>query len=145
MVIDQHGDGVVGTLPAQAHIGQAAAGFALRAKAVRLKLAQAGAQVEALAQRRGHAHTGLAQAKTASIQPHFSLGLLHRLGEHCHHATRAVAVEHRERPAQHLDALRAGQIKVRHLALAVGHGGGDAVGVEPQATHTKGRARAEAA
>src|SRR5690606_16099379 len=61
-----------------------------------------------------------------------------------HHPARRVAVQGRERPAQHFDAVAAGQAEVRDLALAIRHRGGDAIGVQAQAAHAEGRARAEA-
>ena len=51
----------------------------------------------------------------------------------------------RERPAQHFHALAAHQAEVRQLALAIRHGRRDAVGVQAQAAHAEGGARAEAA
>src|SRR6266550_3149278 len=60
-------------------------------------------------------------------------------------AAGGVAVERCERSAQHLDAARRAEREGRRLPLAVGHGGGDAVGDEPDAAHAESRARAEAA
>ncbi len=42
-------------------------------------------------------------------------------------------------------AVRAEHAEVRELPLAIGHGGGDAVGVQAQAAHAEGGARTEAA
>ncbi len=67
------------------------------------------------------------------------------LGQDVDHAAGGVAVERGERPAQHLDALGGVQGESRRLPLAVGHGGRDAVGDQPDAAHAEGRAGAETA
>ena len=140
-----HGHRVGGTLPAQAQIAQRAVCRALRPEAVHIQVGITCPQIKPGPQRRRHGHPALAQTKAAQIQRDLGLGLLDRGREQRNHTTRAVAVQHRERATQHLDALCAGQVKVRHLALAVGHGGGDAVSVQAQATHAKRRPRAKAA
>jgi hypothetical protein len=68
-----------------------------------------------------------------------------RLGEHGDHAARRVAVERRERAAQHLDALGREQREAAGLPLPVGHRLRDVVLVEPDPAHAERRARAEAA
>jgi hypothetical protein len=66
-------------------------------------------------------------------------------GEDLDHTARRVAVQRRERPAQHFDALGRAEIDVRELTLAVRQGGGDAIDVEAHATDAEGRSGAEAA
>ena len=68
-----------------------------------------------------------------------------RLAENRHHAAAGIAVKHRKRAAQHLDAFGGRQQEVGNLALAVGHRRRDAVGVQAHPAHAKTRARAEAA
>ena len=65
--------------------------------------------------------------------------------EHLDHAARRVAVERRERAAQHLDAIGRAELDVGDLALAVGQGRRDAVDIQAHAADAEGRARAEAA
>ncbi|MCW0415218.1 hypothetical protein NB689_000972 [Xanthomonas sacchari] len=62
-----------------------------------------------------------------------------------HHAAGRVAVQRRERPAQHLDALAAEQVEVGQLALAIRHRRRDAVQQQANAAYAERRARAEAA
>ena len=66
-------------------------------------------------------------------------------GEHADHAAGGVAVERRERTAQHLDPRRRRQVEVRDLALPVRSGGGNAVHIQAQAAHAEGGPGAEAA
>jgi hypothetical protein len=61
------------------------------------------------------------------------------------HPARGVAMQCRERPAQHVDAAGRGEREMRHLPLPIGHRGGNAVDVDPQAAHAERGARAEAA
>jgi len=61
------------------------------------------------------------------------------------HPAGGVAVQRRERPAQHFHPRPAEQVEVRELALAVGHGRRDAIGIQPDAAHPEGRARTGAA
>ena len=68
-----------------------------------------------------------------------------RGADHRDHAARAAAHQRGEGAAQHLDTLRASQVDVRHLALAVGPAGRDAVAVQPQAAHAEAGAGTEAA
>ena len=65
------------------------------------------------------------------------------VGEHLHHAPRRVAVQHRERPAQHFDAPREGQWHLRHLALPVRHRRRHAIQVQPHAADPEAGPRAE--
>ena len=58
------------------------------------------------------------------------------------HAARRVAVERRERTAQHLDAFDRIEQEMRHLALPVGHRGRNAVAVDAQSAHAEARAAA---
>ena len=67
------------------------------------------------------------------------------LGEDRDHAAGGVAVERREGPAQHFDVIGRAEIELRELALPVGHGARNAIGVQPHAAHAEARARAEAA
>ena len=66
-------------------------------------------------------------------------------GEDLDHAAGRVAVERRERPAQHLDAASRAEVDVRDLALPIGQRGGNAVDIQAHTAHAEGRARAEAA
>ena len=68
-----------------------------------------------------------------------------RLAENRHHAAAGIAVKHRKRAAQHLDAFGGRQQEVGNLALAVGHRRRDAVGVQAHPAHAEARTRAEAA
>jgi hypothetical protein len=68
-----------------------------------------------------------------------------RSREHLHDAAGRVAVEQRQRPAKHLDALRGCEAHVGCLALPVGHGGRNAVDDDAHAANAEGRTRAEAA
>ena len=61
------------------------------------------------------------------------------------HAARGIAVQGRERPAQHLDPVGGSEIELRELALAVGHRARNSVGVQAHAPHAEARACAEAA
>src|SRR5690606_15887582 len=65
------------------------------------------------------------------------------LGVHRDHAARGVAVERRERAAQHLDALGRAEIDAGCLALAVGARERNAVDQQAHAAYAEGRARAE--
>ena len=129
--------------PAQAQVGERAARAALRAEAVVIHVARAEAQVEAaarlVAERCLHRHAPLAQAEAADVRAELAIALPHRLAHQRDDAARTVAVERAERAAQHLDALCSGEVEVRHLPLAVGHRGRDAVAVEAHAAHAEGR------
>ena len=94
---------------------------------------------------RASGHAQLVQAEAAEVDGGLAARLLEPGAEHRDHAARTVAVEHRERPAQDLDALRAGKVEVRHLALAVGHRRRNAIGVQAHAAHAETGASAEAA
>src|SRR5690606_19599378 len=61
------------------------------------------------------------------------------------HPAGGIAVRRPGRPAQLLDAVAGGQGEMRDLALAVGHGRRNPVGVQAYAAHAEGRARAETA
>ncbi|CAM4455046.1 hypothetical protein STLA111740_21190 [Stenotrophomonas lactitubi] len=63
---------------------------------------------------------------------------------HLQYAPGRVAVQGRERPAQHLDALGTEQAGVRQLALPIGHGRRYAVDQHTHPAHAEGRACAEA-
>src|SRR6266850_7940177 len=94
--------------------------------------------------------TELERAAPRAVTAEQEIGLGDRLRRPVHRlqgddAARGIAVERRERPAQHLDALRRAERERGRLALPVGHGRRDAVGDEPDAAHAEGRARAEAA
>jgi len=145
LVADGHGQAVMVALPAQAGIGELAVGAALWAEAVDRQARQAGRKVKPVLQRRGERHPALAQSEAAGVQPDLELPLAHRLREQRDHAARGVAVQRRERPAQHLDPLGPGEVEMRDLALAIGHGGGDAVRVQAQAAHAETGTGAEAA
>ena len=62
-----------------------------------------------------------------------------------HHAAGGIAIQRRERATHDLHGLAAQEVEVRKLPLAIGHGCRDAVGIQPQAAHAEGGARAEAA
>ena len=128
-----------------ARIELAALGLAVRSRAVGAELG--GIERDPVAGRAG-AELGaeLPQAMAAGRGAegggrHGRVGL----GEDLHHAAGSVAIELGQRPAQDLDPSGRAERDVRRLALAVGHGRGDAVDDEPHAADTKGRARAEAA
>lgn len=61
----------------------------------------------------------------------------------CDHAAGGVAVQRRERAAQHLDAFGCVQIEMRHLAGTIRHRGRDAIGIKPQPANAEAGARAE--
>ena len=60
-------------------------------------------------------------------------------------ATRAVAIEHRRRTAQHLHALHQAKVETIQLGLAVGHGQWHAVHQHANTAHTEAGTRTEAA
>ncbi|MCY1230037.1 hypothetical protein D9M72_424320 [compost metagenome] len=95
----------------------------------------------------GQRHPGLPLAVRAEAGRRArGKAVLGRIGrKHVHHAARGIAVHLRKRATQHLDAAGVGEIGGGGLALAVGHGRGDAVDIEPHAAHTERGARAEAA
>ena len=66
-------------------------------------------------------------------------------GENLQHTARGIAVQLRDRPAQQFDALGRCQARRCRLALAVRHGGWNAVNQQAHAAHAESRARAEAA
>jgi hypothetical protein len=100
---------------------------------------------EAVAQRCLRRQPPLAQAEVSGVECRLEAPRANRRAEGGDHATRGIAVEHRERPAQDLDALGTGEVEVADLALAIGHRGRDAVAVQAHAAHTEAGARAEAA
>ena len=67
------------------------------------------------------------------------------LREYRDDAAGGIAVQRRERAAQHLDVIRGAQIELRELALAVRHRARNPVRIQPHAAHSEARARAEAA
>ena len=84
-----------------------------------------------------------------AVTPADDLGLgLRRVGavfgEDRDHAPRRIAVQRRERSAQHFDTLRRGNAEASRLPLSVGHGGRDAVLIEPDAANAEVGARAKA-
>jgi hypothetical protein len=91
------------------------------------------------------AQARLPQAVAAHVAVHGVGGLTRRGADQRNHAARVGAIQRRERAAQDLDALRTGNVEVRHLSLPVGHGRGDAIGVQAQATDAEGGARTETA
>ena len=141
----QHHHRVVQPLPAQPQVGQLPVGRALWPKAAHVHGHGAGLEVEAAGQRRGHGGADLSQPEAARIGRQLDARLARRRTEQGDHPARTAAVEHGKRPPQHLHARRAGQVEVRHLSLPVGHGGGDAVGVQADAAHAEAGAGAEAA
>ena len=143
--IEHHHYAVGGILVTQAHVAQRALCRAVRAKAVDLESGERGAQAEAVVEWRIDAQAQLGQAGAAGIHTQRDGALHGRRAEQRDDAARAVAVQRRERAAQHFHALRAGEVEVRDLALAVGTGGGNAVGVQAHAAHAEAGARAEAA
>ncbi len=74
---------------------------------------------------------------------HRRVGSIHRVDHD--DAARRIAIERRERPAQHLDALCGAERERRRLPLPVGHRRRDAVRDQSYSPHAEGRARAEAA
>ena len=136
-VVQQDGDAVACPLPAQPHARLGLAGGTLGAEAVDLHLRCRSTQIQPFAQDRGAAQPELAQTKAAQIDPRLPARLAHRGAHQRNDATRAVAIEHGKRSAQHLDALGACKVEVRHLALAIGAGGRDAVGDQTQAAHAE--------
>ena len=130
---------------AQAQIDQRAARRALRSQAIDVDLAGRRTQVEAALQRQRQRHPPLHQAEAGLVDGRLGAGLGGRRGDQRDDAARAVAVERRVGATQHLDALRAGEIEVRHLALPVGHGRRDAVGIDTHTAHAEAGARAVAA
>ncbi|MOA06086.1 hypothetical protein D3C78_1257080 [compost metagenome] len=66
-------------------------------------------------------------------------------GVHADHTAGRVAVQRRVGAAQHFDALEAADVDVRQRALAVGHGGGNAIHIQAHTAQPEGRARAIAA
>jgi hypothetical protein len=137
LVADGELQAVLLALPAQAHAGQAAVRLALRPEAVDVHARQVDRQVDAVAQRCRQADAQLAQAEAARVQPDLDAGLAHRLREQRDDAARGIAIQRRERAAQHLDAVGAGEVEVADLALTVGHRRRDAVGVQAQAAHAE--------
>ncbi|MNV31631.1 hypothetical protein D3C71_1229430 [compost metagenome] len=85
---------------------------------------------------------GVVAAGIQAQAPRVALGAVR--APHLHHAPRGVAVQRRERPAQHLHPLRREQAGVGELALAVGHGGRHTVHQHAYAAHAERRARTEA-
>ncbi len=74
----------------------------------------------------------------------FARCLAARAGQ-LHDAARGIAVQRRERTAQHFHPLGAHQVEMRQLALSVRQRGGNAIRIQPHAAHAEGRACAEAA
>ena len=144
-VARDHGDAVACVVPAQPDVAELAPGLGVRPEADGFELRDLGFHIQRVVQRRLHAEANLAQPEAAHVHIESGAALFRRHAEQRNHAARAVAIEHRERPAQHLDALRAGQVEVGDLALAIRHGGRDAVGVKAQAAHAETGACAEAA
>jgi hypothetical protein len=121
---------VLRAAPAQARRAQRTRGSAVGAEAFDVQVRGAGLHVPDATQWGGDGSAHLPQAESAGIQRTLGAAAAGWLGEGGNDATGAVAVQHRERPAQHLDARCPGQVEVPHLTLPVGHAGGDAVGVE---------------
>ena len=67
------------------------------------------------------------------------------LGRHIDHPAGGVAVQRRERTAQDIEAIDAADINIRGLALAIGHGGRNAVDVNAQPAHAVGGTGTKAA
>ena len=140
----QHQHHAVGALlPAQAHVAQRAFGAALRAEALDLHARKLRAHAESPVDRACQAHAPLLQAVAANVDREADAAFGGRSADERDHAARAAAVQRRERAAQHLDALRTGQVEVRHLALAVRAAGGNAVAVQTQPAHAEACTRAE--
>ncbi len=86
------------------------------------------------------------RVERAVLRPAFhEMARLCVLGEDRDHAARGVAVERGEGAAQHLHTAGRSQIELRELALAVGHGSGNAVRIQTHAAYTEARACAETA
>ena len=134
---------VVGEL--QLGVADRALGGAVVAVAVGAKVARRDDVAQArrrAARLRAEPHDAVAAAGDAEVERRPRRRVF---GEDLDHAARGVAVERRERPAQHLDAIGRAEVDVRELALAVGERRRDAVDVEAHAADAEGRARAEAA
>ncbi len=131
--------------PGELGVAELALGFAVVAVAVGLEHARADDVAEAAvgAARLGGDAAGVEAAQAAAGRERGRAAPL--FAEHLDHAARRVAVERRERAAQHLDAIGRAELDVGDLALAVGQGRGDAVDIEAHAADAEGRARAEAA
>ena len=131
--------GLVGRIPPQLRVELAAFGSAVVAVAIGLE-AGVVQQVVQLAGLPGCVQADLAQAVRAH---HHRAAHLRRgravCGEHLHHTARRVAVELGQWPAQHLDALGTRQADGRSLALAIGHGGRNAVDYQARAPDAERR------
>lgn len=100
-----------------------------------------------------HHITGTTQARAdhaAVVAGHAGLharfvSLVGDVAPHLDHAAGGVAMQRRERTAQHFDPVRREHGDVRDLALPVRHRRRHAIGVQPQPAHTEGGTRAEAA
>ena len=144
-VAEQHQHLVARAGPGQAPAGQRPLCRAVRPAAVDLQVGRAQSRLPAVAEWGAGLEPRLAQAGAAGVQIQFGESLAHRRAHQRDHAARAVAVQGGEGPAQHLDPRGGGQVEVRHLPLAIGHRGRDAVGVQAQPAHAERRPRAEAA
>ena len=142
---DDDDDAVARAVPAQAHIAQPAFSSAVGPEAVDAEVGHLGAQAEAAVEGRLHAEPPLPQAVAADVGVDAGRARRGRGADERDHAAGAVAVQRRERAAQHLHAGRAREVEVRHLALPVRAAGRDAVGVKPQSAHAEAGACAEAA
>jgi hypothetical protein len=145
LVAELPDDLVMLAAPAQAQVGQQPLGAALRPQAIGVEVGDAAAHLETVAQWRLQRQPLLAQAVAAPVHPHFRCARGDRRRIQGHDAARAVAVQRRERPAQHLDALGTGQVEMRDLTLPIGHRGGNAIRIEPQPAHAEGGPGPEAA
>ena len=145
VVRDQRDEARVVRAPGQLQVADAALGGAVIAAAIGREAARAGVVAERAlraAQRAAEAQGAVAAAGQAEAQGGWPAAFF---GEDLQHTARGVAVERRERPAQHLDAIRRGEVDVRDLALAIGQRGRDAIDEHPHAADAETRARAKAA
>jgi hypothetical protein len=144
-VADEGELGCVVQPQAQLQVLDVAPRRAVRAPAVGLEVRDAG-QVVQRALRPGQLRVVALLPVAAAARAHGEPGRTGPvLGEHLDHPARGIAVQRRERAAQHLDRGGGAEVDVGDLALPVGHRRGDAVHVQPHAADAEGRARAEAA
>ncbi len=144
-VADQREGRVLAQPVAQLAVGEVAVGRAVVAVSVGMEMRDLADPVQRsprAAGLQGLAVRAVAAEAEARIDAE---GFRPVLGFDQDHATGGGAVERGERPAQHLDASRRAEREVGGLALPVGHGRGNAVGIHADPAHAESRARAEAA
>jgi hypothetical protein len=132
-------------VPGELGIAEAAVGLAVVAVAVGREPARADQVTQRSARAAGldaEAHGVVASAGQTGGQARRRHAFF---GEDLDHTARRVAVQRRERSAQHFDAFRGTEIDVRELTLTIRQRGRDAVDVEANAPDAEGRSCAEAA